>query len=728
MRQCSEVKSVFAGKYWEGNLWCACLGGILLLALFLRWPWPEPLWIHVDEKRFIHLPLGFWSGDLNPHFFNYPTLQFYLVSLVYYVYYLLGSEPLMSFVAYRYFVDATDLIAIARGLGTLMSVGTVAVVAFIGRRLYGAAGGLLAAAFAALMPLSVRFAHLAITDTPAVLWTALALLGAVRIVQEGRRCDYLLAGVGAGLAAATKYPAGLVVLPVILAALLRCPAWKQSGLWCAVAATGLSFCATTPYVLLDFQAFWADFSAMGQEHLLAADWRVDPTWWHVLRYNLRYGLGLGGLAALVAALGWIARQRRREELVLAAYVLACYALVGSAASNFMRYALPLVPAMAVLAVKPLVQPVFRASVLAALVVALLAEPAYYAWKTRDLMSGGDTREQARAWIERQAPGGAFLVHLPEGVGNVSLLYPKYVYTSERYFRASYGKEDVEEAYARLANRTELPPLYHSLSAEDLSYLLAAPTEVEEAKNSALILHYRHPVCDVWPIPAIGWDGIGRSAWLEEFSPGAATEAVFDPLDWYFLPIGRFGQVVQTGPAISLGAVPLKQSRRLPSSREFFTLLRGLSQGERAVDEEQWEKGMVIYEEVQRRVDSIHPILTPDRLYMLYGGLATVHEAQASFAPALKYWKKAAHLWPQKAWAYHKMGVALLELGEAQKAIQAWERAVELQPGFLMPLGNLAILYWQEGDLAKAKSYAEKVLELEPDSEEGEQMRLLLQEL
>ena len=489
----------------------------------------------------------------------------------------------------------------------------------------------------------------------------------------------------------------------------------------------VAFCQDR-HVLLDFQAFWTDFSAMGQGHLLAANRGIDPTWWHVLRYNLRYGLGLGGLAALAVALGWIARQRRREELVLAAYVLVCYALVGSAASNFMRYALPLVPALAVLAVKPLVQPVFRASVLAALVVALLAEPAYYAWKTRDLMSGGDTREQARAWIERQVPDGAFLVHLP-AVGNVFLLlYSDYVYTSERYFRASYGNEDVEEAYAQLANRTGLPPLYHSLSEQGLSHLLAAPTEAEEAKSNALILHYRHPVCDVWPIPAIGWEGIARSAQLEEFSPGVTTEAVFDPLDWYFLPIGRFGQVVQTGPAIRLGAVPLKEARRLPSSRAFFNLLHSLSQGRRAVEKEQWGKVIALYEEAQRLVDSIHPILTPDRLHILYAGLATAHHAQESFAPALKYWKKALYLQPQNAWAYHKMGVALLVLGEAQKAIQAWERAVELRPDFLMPLGNLAIVHQQEGDLAKAKSYAEKVLEMGPDSEVGKQMQLLLQKL
>ena len=53
---------------------------ITLAALWLRWPYPEPAWTHIDERAFTTSPLGFWSADLNPHFFKYPTLQFYLSS------------------------------------------------------------------------------------------------------------------------------------------------------------------------------------------------------------------------------------------------------------------------------------------------------------------------------------------------------------------------------------------------------------------------------------------------------------------------------------------------------------------------------------------------------------------------------------------------------------------------------------------------------------------------
>jgi|TARA_B110000495_G_C23033200_1_gene616029 hypothetical protein len=53
------------------------------------------VWSHGDEWAFIIHPLGFWSGDFNPHFFNYPTFQLYINSALYYLYYLLfAAEPL----------------------------------------------------------------------------------------------------------------------------------------------------------------------------------------------------------------------------------------------------------------------------------------------------------------------------------------------------------------------------------------------------------------------------------------------------------------------------------------------------------------------------------------------------------------------------------------------------------------------------------------------------------
>ena len=68
---------------------------VFLVALLLHRPLPEPAWLQVDERSFVEFPLGFFGGDLNPHFFNYPTLHFYLCAALDYVWFLCPAPTLL---------------------------------------------------------------------------------------------------------------------------------------------------------------------------------------------------------------------------------------------------------------------------------------------------------------------------------------------------------------------------------------------------------------------------------------------------------------------------------------------------------------------------------------------------------------------------------------------------------------------------------------------------------
>ena len=182
-----------------GRFWHAGLAGLWQLALFLRWPHPGPGWIHIDERVFLLNPLKLWSGDLNPHFFIYPTLHIYLTLALYYAYYLLGgSSRVEDFVVHHFYVDGSGLIEIARHLNSLLPAATAVVVALAGRRLYGVVAGEAGGIFFPVLPLSVRFAHMPTTDSPAVLWIACALYFSIRIAQTGDIRDSLWAGFFSG--------------------------------------------------------------------------------------------------------------------------------------------------------------------------------------------------------------------------------------------------------------------------------------------------------------------------------------------------------------------------------------------------------------------------------------------------------------------------------------------------------------------------------------------------
>lgn len=547
---------------------------VLLLALAVRWPVPEFAWSHVDEWVFVEPVLRFWSGDWNPHFFYYPTLQLYLAALLYYFDFLLFSDQSPQlFLAYHFFVDAGDLLTLARGLTTVMAVATVAVAMRLGQRLYGPSAGWLAGLLLALMPLHVRFSHLAITDTPATLWIGLAVLWAVRIVQRGGRADYLLTGVFVGLAAATKYPAGLVGIVLPIAAWQRQTWLGGHRLWMAAAAALLVFGLASPYVFLDWSHFWVDLSTMGQRHLIGGGQPGDMAAWEYLAlHNLRFGVGVvGGLTAVVALLSK-PRTWRREEGVLLAAVAAFVALLATAGSTHMRYALPLAPLLAVLLVRPLVGQ--RRSVLALWMVLILAEPTYACLQMRALLSKPDTRTRARDWVRGRMPVGGYL-YITSRCGRMNFPGLYYPQSRKTEFRKSFSAESLLTSYGLLSRSPGLPPVFFLWPTATLVGVVAAPGEA--AVDSTLVLDYTHPLCPPEPEAERLAPMLAHVDWEAEFSPGAIEAATFDRRDWYFLPTGGWRGVEGSGPLIRVGRLPLTSaSPRSPGPRELFAAMRRLT--------------------------------------------------------------------------------------------------------------------------------------------------------
>ena len=106
-------------------------------------------------------------------------------------------------------IAAQQIVSVA-----LLGTGSLWLLYATGTRLFGRAVGLLAAAIEAVAFLPVFYAHLALNDVPTLFPLTLSLLGSAGILRKGRRRDYLLAGVGLGLACASKYTAGIVALPL----------------------------------------------------------------------------------------------------------------------------------------------------------------------------------------------------------------------------------------------------------------------------------------------------------------------------------------------------------------------------------------------------------------------------------------------------------------------------------------------------------------------------------
>src|SRR5204862_7077174 len=154
---------------------------------------------------------------------------------------------------------------------------TIPVLYSAARRLSSTRAALISSALLAVVFLHVRDSHFGSTDVPAAFLTVCAFWAAAVCAASGvtpRRV--VAAGLLSGLAASTKYNSALAVLPAIVVTgsdiRSRAAACRSAPL-IALLFTGLGvgFLAGTPFALLDWRGFLAEFTiqsrtAFGTHH------------------------------------------------------------------------------------------------------------------------------------------------------------------------------------------------------------------------------------------------------------------------------------------------------------------------------------------------------------------------------------------------------------------------------------------------------------------------------
>ena len=209
--------------------------------------------------------VAMFGHSLNPHYFANPPAFTYLLHLLFAVSFG-GRRGRRS----RLRAAPRRRVHVARASAAALGTLAVWLLYLVGARLFGRGVGLLAAAIEAVAFLPVFYAHLALNDVPTLAPLTLSLLGTAGVLRKGRARDYLLAGVGLGLACATKYTAGIVLLPLVAAIaaryLDRAPGRAPGAGRCpvglsvigGVALAGLcalvAFLLANPYALLDSTA------------------------------------------------------------------------------------------------------------------------------------------------------------------------------------------------------------------------------------------------------------------------------------------------------------------------------------------------------------------------------------------------------------------------------------------------------------------------------------------
>ena len=345
--------------------------------------------------------------DLNPHFFNYPTLYFYVQWLGQGLLYLLlrAFGEVHSVMDYRvlYELDKTPFYIMGRTITVLFAAGTVLVTFLLGRRVHSNAVGVLAGFLVAVNAYHVTKSQVVEVDVPLTFFVMLTLYFAVRVLEEPTWRHSLLVGICGGLATSTKYSGLFLVLPILAAhwlALRRLEREQRSARQpaatarrassgtpharaippaalssaktarpsvdgdvaamrrrllvqplAALAVFALALVLTSPYIVLDFENFRIGFN-YERDHMQTGHFGLDrsPAIFYYLRVLsttlLGWPLAIVSLTALVVLAGI---HRQGWAIVLAVFPVAYVAAISSFSMKAERYVLPLVPIAAVLA-------------------------------------------------------------------------------------------------------------------------------------------------------------------------------------------------------------------------------------------------------------------------------------------------------------------------------------------------------------------------------------------
>ena len=339
---------------------------IVSLAIVLRiWgiAYDLPYIYHPDEPFPIRISYNMLvTHDYNPHFYDWPSLVIYLNLSLQSIFHLaekilrVGSpstliNPLVELAMGVTYSPRPIIILLSRLMTATFGVGTVAVTISAGKEysrnsIVGLGAGLLLA----VSPTTVSLSRYITPDTYASFFSIIVLLASILIFRYGKTRDYIIAGLGLGLAISSKYNTALVISTIFCGHFLRAgrPGIKDYRLYLTLLLGVISFFIVNPYALLDFSTFYTSFIGIGQHYYSGhAGMDGDPLKWY-----LSYMWKTGGVVYILAGLGLIRGlfSRSKEFVILMIFPVLYFIFINIFIVRNDRTFLPLTPFLYILAV------------------------------------------------------------------------------------------------------------------------------------------------------------------------------------------------------------------------------------------------------------------------------------------------------------------------------------------------------------------------------------------
>lgn len=416
-----------------------------------------PFALGIDEPEIMERAVRMMNtGDLHPHFFDYPGLYIYVQFAVACVRFLVGS--IGGLWANLNQAPPAEFYLWARAVTAAFGTATIALVYLLGRRI-SPMTGLLAAAMFAVQSLHVRESHFVLTDVPMTFFITLAAVLTLRACERRRLRDWVFVGLAVGAAAATKYNGGVAILLPALALLLSPGTWvwRLRAMVVTAGVAALTFLTCAPYTVIALPEFLNAFAYLAHMYAEGPP-RPEPAWITYLKH-LRNNFSITGLimvagGIVVTARTLVARPRTPAATawaLAAAFALVYFYMIAGQRLVWGRYLLPLLPFLCMLAAGGIVwiadqvgrrwtSPIAVPVTAAVLLLVVCFQPATNAITFLRTSSKVTTNQQAYEWILANVPAGSRIANetrevlLP--VNRYTIQYPRrlIVHNVEHYQR------------------------------------------------------------------------------------------------------------------------------------------------------------------------------------------------------------------------------------------------------------------------------------------------------
>ena len=412
---------------------------VLAIGILLRWyaiDWSLPHIFHPDETRLLYAVNDISLENLNPKFFAYGSLPIYLLKTA-----QVSADAVSKFIGGSGHVN---FFVVGRTLSAFFGSITLIILYMLGTRFFSRRVGLLGATFLGLTVLHIQLSHFLTVDVMLTCLLVLALYVIARLFDGNHLYRYyFLTGTVLGLALATKISAlplyGVFFVAHVLVLIKlkhRRYAYRHPvALWgiflLALFLSVVVFALCEPYAFLDYREFLRQIKEQSDmvrgmtQPPYVIQYEQTPRYWYQLTQMVQYSMGwplgiltvFGSLFMFVRMLrGIITRNpqpvTRNPELLLLifAWVIPVFWIVGGFTVKFLRYMLPLIPFLCLLGavfVDWLLErfPTWK-MVISAMMIGIIGFSVFYSLAFLSIYRHEDPRVQASRWLYEHIEDGS----------------------------------------------------------------------------------------------------------------------------------------------------------------------------------------------------------------------------------------------------------------------------------------------------------------------------------